>query len=71
MDSCLYVEHKFENRDEWNGVPSGWYIGTLLNEEGYHGNNQISDEIMIDGGQRWYVTGLKAALEEVKELLHI
>jgi hypothetical protein len=70
-NSTLHIERNFRKQGEWDGVPSGWHIGTLLNEEGYYGTGEHSDQIMIDGGQKWGVSGLSNALEEVKGILHI
>ena len=71
LDSNLRIERNFKKKGEWDGVPSGWYIGTLLDKEGYHGTGQQSDFIYIDGGQKWGVGGLQDALKEVKEILNI
>lgn len=59
------------DKDKWSGTPGQWYVGTLLNKEGYYGNSQLHDYILIDAGQNWGVKGLSDALEEVKTKLHI
>lgn len=69
MNSTLHIQRNFKKQGAWDGVPSGWHIGTLLNKPGYYGNNQVSDMIFIDGGQNWYVTGLCEAIKEVQEIL--
>ena len=64
LKSVLKIEQCFPITFEWVGTPGHWYIKTLL-------ENPIGDKIMIDAGQNWYVTGLTAALKEVKQILNI
>lgn len=72
--SNLRVEQEL-NGHKWGSTPSGWYIGTLLGKEGFHGHQDgvrvKNDEIMLDGGQRWGVKGLQKALDEVESILNI
>lgn len=69
----IYHTTKNSNAEEdaWSGTPGQWYVGTLLNKEGYMGNDRLHDAISIDAGQNWYVLGLVDALEEVKQRLDI
>jgi DNA repair protein RadC len=69
--SGLYVERNFQGKGKWDGVPSGWYIGTLLDLPGYFGNSKGGDTIAIDFGQKWYVHGLRNALQEALGILEI
>lgn len=66
-DSVLKVQIKYT---DWENTPGQWYVGTILNKEGYMGG-QISDKIFIDQGQNWYVTGLNDAVLEIKDKLGI
>lgn len=69
----IYHTTKNSNADEdkWSGTPGQWYVGTLLNKEGFYGNDRLHDYILIDAGQHWGVQGLVEALEEVKTKLDI
>ena len=64
--STLHIEEKFE--DGWHGVPSGWYVKSLLDSMKTYPNN---DRLTIDGGQNWYVLGFKKVMEEIKYILLI
>ncbi len=56
---------------ERNGIHILDLNKTLLNEDGYHGTNEINDMAMIDGGQHWGVVGLQNALTEVKDIFEL
>lgn len=71
MNSTLHIERNFKKQGNWDGVPSGWYVGTLFNVQGYYGTGQKSDIAFIDGGQNWYVNGLLEALKEIEKILDI
>jgi len=44
-----------------------WCVGTLLGLPGFYGSGNKSDEIALDAGQGWYVTGMKRLLKEVEK----
>ena len=67
LKSSLHIERNFRKQGEWDGVPSGWYIKSLMNHNILTGKR--SDQIFIDGGQNWYVTGLRNAMDEAMEIL--
>lgn len=68
LKSIMFVQ---QLHDDWGGTPGQWYVGTLLNKEGFYGNNSLVDTISIDAGQHWEVFGLQKALEEVQKVLNI
>jgi len=51
------------NAEYWSGVPSGWYATSLL---GWDGSERIGDKLMIDGGQNWYVEGVRDLMDEIE-----
>ncbi len=63
LKSTLHIERNFKKQGAWDGVPSGWYISSLLEHNTL--TDKRSDQIFIDGGQNWYVTGLRDAIKEV------
>ena len=59
--------------EEESGKTSGkwsWYLSTLFGICKYS-RNRIGDELALDDGQNWTVTGMKAILDEAKDLVTI
>lgn len=54
----LVIQQKVD--DEWFPTPGQWYVSTLMEDP-------LRDEIYIDWGQRWKVSGIREALANVPE----
>lgn len=53
---------------ESTGNTSGswsWHIETLQGKDGYR-DGRIGDEIALDSGQNWYVTGMTEIMNELE-----
>ena len=46
--------------NEYSGLP-GWYLSTLMDD--------ISDEVYIDYGQGWSISGIKEAIAEARDII--
>jgi hypothetical protein len=54
----LVIQQKID--DEWFPTPGQWFVSTLMEDP-------LRDEIYIDWGQRWKVSGIREALANVPE----
>jgi hypothetical protein len=70
LKSVLKVEQQFTS-GEWSGTPGQWFVGTLLNKDGFGGDSRVYDTISIHFGQNWNVSGLVDALKEVENILNL
>lgn len=67
--SAVFVQRN--NGECWDPTPGRWYLGTLMNIDGFCGNSMVYDYIYIDGGLQWGVSGLAGALAEIEQKLNL
>lgn len=59
----LFIQQNFKG-EFWRIVPSGWSVSNLIHGSVY--NDPMGDEITIDAGQNWKVSGMRALIAEIK-----
>jgi hypothetical protein len=54
------------NAEYWDGTPASYYVSTLLGKDEINGE-RARDRLYIDFGQRWYIDGVSALVDELEE----